>query len=136
MTTARINLSAALLALITAISGMAIAAPDVAAGNGNVAKAEAFIQNMAKDDFAAAESDFTATMKNAAPPGKLQATWQALLVQGGAFQNIAGTKTIGQGGYTSVIVNTQFKNQTVGLLVTFDSRGKIAGLHIVPPLQK
>ena len=61
----------------------------------------------------------TGQMKQAAPADKLQEIWRAL---------------VPQDGYTSVIVNTQFKNQTIGLLVTFDAGGKIGGMHQVPAL--
>lgn len=132
MTTGKITLSAALLALVLAIPGMAFAAPAATASDNTVAKAQAFVQDMAKGDFTAAEADFTAQMQQAAPADKLQGIWQALVLQGGAFQKITGTKTVDQGGYTSVIVNTQFKNQTIGLSVTFDASGKIGGLHLVP----
>ena len=132
MATGKITLSAALLALVLAIPGMAFAAPAAAASGNIVAKAETLVQNMAKGDFTAAEADFTAQMQQAAPPDKLQEIWQALVLQGGTYQKIAGTKTVTQGSYTSVIVNTEFKDQTVGLRVTFDSSGKIGGLHLVP----
>ncbi|MDE2139730.1 MAG: DUF3887 domain-containing protein [Gammaproteobacteria bacterium] len=131
MSTARIRLSAALIALLLTIPVMASAADAAPVHNNLVAKAEAFVQNMAKGDFTAAEADFTAQMQQAAPADKLQGIWQALVLQGGAYQKIAGTKTVNQGGYASVIVNTQFKNQTIGLLVTFDSSGKIGGMHLV-----
>ena len=121
-----------LSALLLAIPVMAIVAPAATASDNTSAKAQAFVQNMAKGDFTAAEADFTAQMKEAAPPDKLQEIWQALVLQGGAFQKIAVTKTVNQGGYTSVIVNTQFQNQTIGLQVTFDASGKIGGMHLVP----
>lgn len=65
-------------------------------------------------------------------PGKLQEFWQALVLQSGAYQKVTGTKTVNLGDCTNVIVNTQFKNQTVGLCVTFDASGKIGDLHLVP----
>lgn len=132
MTTGKFTLAATLLALVLAIPAVTFAAPAAPAHDSNVAKAQAFVQDMAKGDFSAAETDFTATMKNAAPPDKLQGIWEALVVQAGAFQKIAGTKTVNEGGYASVIVNTQFKNQTIGMLVTFDASGKIGGMHFVP----
>lgn len=121
-----------LSALLLAIPVMAIVAPAATASDNTSAKAQAFVQNMAKGDFTAAEADFTAQMKEAAPPDKLQEIWQALVLQGGAYQKIAGTKDINEGGYTSVIVNAEFKNQTIGLLVIFDVSGKIGGMHLVP----
>lgn len=113
-------------------TGILHGTPERPAGKDLTATAEAFVQDMAKGDFTAAEADFTAQMQQAAPADKLQGIWQALVLQGGAYQKIAGTKTVNQGGYASVIVNTQFKNQTIGLLVTFDSSGKIGGMHLVP----
>lgn len=122
---------------LLAILGLAFVSAAIAAGSPTTdtaltGKAEALVHNMAKGDFSAAEANFTVQMKQAAPPQKLQQIWNALVVQGGAFQKTTSTKTIREGGYTSVIVNTEFTRQTVGLAITFDNSGKIGGLHLLP----
>lgn len=95
-------------------------------------RAIAFVRTMAKGDFATAEADFTDQMKQAAPPEKLRQIWQSLLDQAGPFENTGDSKIIDQGGYTSVIVTTDFKTRALGIAVTFDSAQRIAGMHFVP----
>lgn len=96
-------------------------------------RAVAFVRTLAKGDFAAAEGNFTDQMKQAAPPEKLRQIWQSLLDRVGPFQDTGASKTVTQGGYTSVIVKTDFKSQALGIAVTFDSADRIAGMHFVPP---
>ncbi|MGH8293509.1 MAG: DUF3887 domain-containing protein [Gammaproteobacteria bacterium] len=96
------------------------------------ATAVTFINSMAKGDFSAAETNFTDQMKQAAPPDKLKGIWDGIILQAGAFQKTGATKIVHAGGYTTVIVDTKFKNKIIGFAVTFDSFGKIGGLHLVP----
>jgi Protein of unknown function (DUF3887) len=96
-------------------------------------RAIAFVRTMAKGDFETAEADFTDQMKQAAPPEKLRQIWQSLLDHAGPFENTGDSKTVDQGGYTSVIITTKFKTRALGIAVTFDSAQRIAGMHFVPP---
>ncbi|MGH2508483.1 MAG: DUF3887 domain-containing protein [Ktedonobacteraceae bacterium] len=100
--------------------------------NDHVAKAEAFVHTLAKGDFTLAEANFTDQMKAGLPPAKLQTVWNELTVQGGAYERTRNIKTIIQGDYTTIVVNTEFKNGSVGFAVTFHKTGKIGGLHVVP----
>lgn len=121
------------LALTLLVSIAAQAAGGQMAGGSLVPKAVAFVQSMAKGDFEGAEADFTDQMKQAAPPAKLAEAWQGMISQFGAFQGTGDSKTVDQGGFTTVIVKADFKSQAVGIAVTFDSAQKIAGMHFVPP---
>ena len=104
-----------------------------ATGSGLTAAAEAFIHTLAQGQFDKAEADFTVQMRRAAPEDKLRRMWHSLLRHGGAFQKTGSTRTVRKGGYTTVIVRTEFKERPIGLAVSFDSTGHIAGLHLVPP---
>lgn len=95
-------------------------------------RAVAFVHTLAKGDFQGAETDFTDQMKQAAPPDKLRDVWQQVLTQVGPYQDTGDSKIVDEYGYMSVIVATRFKNQTLGIKVTFDSAQKIAGMHFVP----
>lgn len=108
------------------------AAGGQAAAGGLVPKALAFVQSLAKGDFDAAEAYCTDQMKQAAPPAKLRQAWQGLLDQVGSFQGIGDSKTIVQSGYTTVLIQTNFKSRAVGIAVTFDSAQRVAGMHFVP----
>lgn len=119
------------LALLVAIA--AHAAGDQAARQSLVPRAVAFVRTLAKGDYQAAEADFTAQMKQAAPPEKLRDVWQNMLSQFGSFQDTGATKSVVQDGYTTVVVKTDFKTRSFGMAVTFDSAGRIAGMHLVGP---
>ena len=98
-----------------------------------IAKAIAFVSMLAQGNFDGAGADFTDQMKQAAPAAKLREFWSGVQSQAGAFQNTGDTSVVVQGGYTTVIVRTNFKLQAVGIALAFDSAGKIAGMHLVPP---
>ena len=102
-------------------------------GGGLSAVAQAFIHTLAQGRFDKAEGDFTLQMRRAAPEDQLRQMWQSLLRHGGAFQKTGSTRTVRKDGYTTVIVRTEFKKRSIGLAVSFDSSGHIAGLHLVPP---
>jgi Protein of unknown function (DUF3887) len=123
-----IGLALALLACLAAQ-----AAGGRAPKHGLVPRAVAFVHSLANGDFKGAEADFTGQMRAAAPPEALSRMWQQLLAQMGPFQDTGGSRTIVQGGYTTVAVRTDFKNRAVGIAVSFDSARRIAGIHIVPP---
>lgn len=96
-------------------------------------RAVAFVRTLGRGDFQAAEADFTAQMRQAAPPDALREYWQQLLEHMGPFQDTGATKTVVQDGYTTVIVKTDFKSRALGIAVSFDSARRIAGVHFVPP---
>lgn len=117
---------------ILALFGVTASFAAAPAKSDYTATAVAVVNTMAKGGFTAAEAGFTDQMKQGVPPDKLQQIWNALTVQAGAFQKTGVTKTVQQDDYDTVVVNTEFKNRTIGFAVTFDSFGKIAGLHLVP----
>jgi hypothetical protein len=133
MTTDRRNPVVIGLALALLLSIVAPTAGAQAAKESLAAKAVAFVQTLAAGHFKAAEADFTDQMKQAAPPEELGATWQKLLSQVGPFQDTGETESVDQGGYTTVVVKTDFKSRALGIAVSFDSEQRIAGMHFVPP---
>ncbi|MGH8280239.1 MAG: DUF3887 domain-containing protein [Gammaproteobacteria bacterium] len=127
----KLKLTPVLLIFALAVPVVALASGTAPANSNLTVKAETFIQTMAKGDFTAAEADFTDRMKQVTPD-KLKGIWDGIVLQAGAFQQTGATKIVHAGGYTSVIVDTEFKNKTIGFAVTFDNSGKIGGLHLVP----
>ena len=117
------------LALLASANSLAASAPAA----DPVASAKAFVETMAQGHFTRAEADFTAQMRQAAPPAKLRQLWKALIRHGGAFEKTGATRTMHEDGYTAVIVRTEFKKSPIGLEVAFDAADRIAGLHLVRP---
>lgn len=94
--------------------------------------AQAFVDQLASGDFAAATSRFDPTMKAAAPEAKLKEIWNQLLGQVGAYQKQLGIHTDTQQGYRRVFVTSQFEQAVIDVLVVFDAQGQISGLFFQP----
>jgi Protein of unknown function (DUF3887) len=134
MTTDRRRTSVVIGLALALLVPLASQAAGGQAANGSLApKAISFVRTLAQGDFKAAEADFTDQMKQAVSPAKLGEVWQRLISQVGPFQDTAGSKTVVQNGFTTVVVKTDFKSRALGIAVTFDSAQRIAGMHFVPP---
>lgn len=133
MATETRRIPAVIGAALALLLPLAARAADTGKGkDGLVPTAVAFVHTLAHGHYKAAEADFTAQMKQAAPPDALGHVWKRLLEQVGAFQGTGRTRTVVQSGYRTVIVKADFKSQALGIAVTFDSDRRIAGMHIVP----
>ncbi len=92
-----------------------------------------FVEALASGDMAAAEAMEDATMRGAAPASALAQLWAQLVGQFGVYQGI-GTVTTGPAGeYVNATVETFFADSTVPLIVTVDTAGAVAGLHLGEP---
>lgn len=97
-----------------------------------VPAAQAFVEQMAKGDFAAATSSFDSAMKSAAPEATLKGIWGQLIAKMGAYQKQVGSHTGEVQGYQVVFITTQFEQGTIDIRVVFDKQGKISGMQFVP----
>src|SRR5262249_670416 len=97
-----------------------------------VAAAQAFVDLLAKRDFASAERYFNATMHTALPQEKLQETWNTIMAQAGAFKHQVRTSTEERSRSKVVIVTCEFEKAAVDIQVAFDPAQRIAGLLFVP----
>jgi len=131
MVHSRANAVAIALAAALLIPVAAPAAGSAQTGASLTSRAAAFVHELAKGEFKSAEAGFTGQMKQAVAPGKLRETWRALVKRFGAFRKTGTLKTVVQGGYTTVIVATDFKARALGFAVSFDPAKRIAGVHIV-----
>lgn len=95
-------------------------------------QAEQFVDRMVKGDFAAAVGDFDPTMTKAMPAPVLKQTWEALVVQCGAFGKRLGFRTEKYQQYDIAYVTCQFEKVAIDVKVVFDPSGKISGLFFVP----
>jgi dienelactone hydrolase len=89
-----------------------------------------FVSALARGNFAAAEGMEDAQMSAAAPAAHLSSIWQGFVGQYGAFESVGAVSTASDPPYTIAIVSTQFANYLVGLRVTVDSSGEVAGLFV------
>jgi hypothetical protein len=92
----------------------------------------AFVDLLAKKDFAAAEARFDPTMKSALPEATLRAVWEELLGKAGPYQKQLRTRVEKQGGYDVVFVTCQFEKKLIDMKVVYDSRQRVTGLFYLP----
>jgi len=123
-----IRLSVILLALAHALPAQ-VAPPS---GTDLTARAERFVDLLARGETEEAAKDFNATMKAAVPPAKLAETWTALQAQLGPFQKRTGTRVETVEAFRVAFVTSQFEKAAVDLQVVFDGEGRIAGFFVKP----
>ncbi len=92
----------------------------------------AFVDLLAKKDYAAAESQFDPAMKSAMPEAKLRAVWEDLLIQAGPYQKQLRTRVEKQAGYDVVLVTCQFERKPLDIKVVYDSQKRVTGLWYLP----
>ncbi len=119
-------LGAPTLAAQPAPANAIAAAPDARA-------ALATLDALAAGRWAAATHGFDAAMRQGLSPEKLRQLWQQLQQQYGAYQGHgAAVAAPAPTPYHSVLVPLRFSRATLGMLFSYDARGALAGLHIVP----
>lgn len=119
----------------SANSGQAASGSPTAAGDAAddlSGRGSRFVELLAKQDFAGAESQFDDAMKRALPESKLTGLWQDLEKQFGPFQKQTGTRRQEQAGYHIVFVTCQFERVALDVKVVFDNSQQVAGLFYVP----
>ena len=93
----------------------------------------ATLDALAAGRWVAATHGFDAAMRQGLPPEKLRQLWQQLQQRNGAYQGHgAAVAAPAPVPYHSVLVPLRFSRATLGLLFSYDPRGALAGLHIVP----
>jgi len=97
-----------------------------------VAMASELVDELARNDFAAATQRFDDTMKRALPESSLRDAWRSLIKQVGSFKQRAGTRTEVTNGYQMVFVTAQFALARLVVKVMFDAEGRVAGLFFLP----
>jgi predicted small lipoprotein YifL len=97
-----------------------------------VARAAAFVDDLAAGDVEAATAYFDQAMTEALPADKLSELLDQLTAQVGAFKARMGARTETQEGYEVVYVVTAFEQAPLDVKVAFDARGQIAGLWFEP----
>jgi len=97
-------------------------------------RAKAFVDLLAKGQFAGATADFDDAMRTAMPEAKLAELWQQLNSAGGKFLGIGPVVRVEQvPEYFCVYVPCRWERNRVDLKIVFNSAGKLSGLWIVKP---
>ncbi len=94
--------------------------------------AQAFIELLAKGNFAAAEERFDTTMRAVLPEEKLRQAWKSLEGEAGTFRRQLRTRTTRQLGFDVVFATCQFEKAQLDVKVVFGPGDRIAGLFFVP----
>jgi len=97
-----------------------------------LAKAQTVVDLMAARDFAKAIDLFDAVMKGALPEDKLQAAWDAVVQQAGAFKERGRVSSQPRGNLLITRVTCQFEKMNLDVQVVFDKDGLVAGLSFAP----
>jgi len=97
-----------------------------------LAKAQTVVDLMAAGDFAKTEELFDAAMKGALPADKLQAAWNAVVQQAGAFKQRMRVTSQPRGALLITRVTCQFEKMSLDVQVVFDKDGLVGGLSFAP----
>jgi hypothetical protein len=98
-----------------------------------VARARAVLAAVTAGDFASVEAQFTADMKMALPPGRLEARWKTLVNQAGAYKSCGATPRVQAiADKQMVITPCQFERAAIDVQFAFDTAGRISGLVFRP----
>src|SRR5947209_1677907 len=96
--------------------------------------AGAFVEQLHREEFAAATKDFDATMTKVMPADELKKTWETVIGDVGAFQKRLSTRVQTVDKHNVVHVICQFARDKRDVRVVFDKDAKIAGLFFSPAM--
>ncbi|NOK62604.1 MAG: Fermentation-respiration switch protein FrsA, has esterase activity, DUF1100 family [Chloroflexi bacterium AL-W] len=74
-----------------------------------IAQATRFIEQLVDGDYVTAPEQFDSDLLDAAPPDQLEAIWDDIIAQNGAFKRIADTRVESDDQYTRVILTCEFE---------------------------
>lgn len=94
--------------------------------------ASGFLDDLGKDDFKTAASNFDDKMKAGLSPGKLGEAWQSLGAQFGKLESRGTPQTVMFQGLPVVSTPLHFTKGDFVSQLACDKDGKIAGFHIRP----
>jgi pimeloyl-ACP methyl ester carboxylesterase len=107
-----------------------------ASAQGPEARAAAFVDALAGDDFEAVTADFDETMAKVMPAAKLKQTWDGVQAQYGKFKQrrasrVESTKAK-EVEYDIVFVTGEFEKGPLDVKVVYTKEGKVTGLFFTP----
>lgn len=100
--------------------------------NDKIQTAQQLVTQLAQGDFEAVEQSLDGSIRQQLPAEKLQATWQSLTAQVGAFKEQVVAHIFQIPTAELVIVTCAFVNASLDINVAFNEAGEIVGLTITP----
>jgi uncharacterized protein len=98
-------------------------------------RARAFVDLMARGQYATAFESFTPQMKAAMPVERLRATWDGLTAHAGPFQRQVASSTVPRGVLSVVVITCAFERATFDVHVTVNPANLVGGLFLRPAVQ-
>src|ERR1035437_6479166 len=121
----------AVLALVSLLpGGLPPCGGRAAAASSPTATATTVVSLVAKGDDATAERYFSPALQAAAPAERLRQIWEQLTAQLGAFERQTGATEQTASGIQNVFVHCLFAQASADVVISVDSAGKVAGLHL------
>lgn len=93
---------------------------------------EAFVDHLAKGEFALAANGFDETMTRVMPEASMAKSWKDLALLAGAYQRRIETTVQTEQGYQIALVTCQFERTRLNVRVVFDANRQVAGLFYQP----
>jgi dienelactone hydrolase len=90
------------------------------------------VLDLAARRFADVAARFDERMVKALPVAKLEAVWDGIVAQAGAFQGVGAVREEKVGDTRVIIVECRFTDTTLDARVALDGAGKVAGLFFAP----
>jgi len=94
--------------------------------------AQQIVTQVAHGDFAAVEQRLADRLKPFLPVGTIQATWQGLEQQYGAFQELGQTSAVQTPQGLVQVVTCVFERASLDVNITLNDAGEIVGLTVTP----
>ena len=94
-------------------------------------RAKAFVDALAKKDFAAAYALFSDQVKAKIPGEAMPQVWAQITGEYGEFRRLKEIKKSADGNYTVAVL--EFEKKSENFAVAFDANGQILGFTIAPP---
>jgi dienelactone hydrolase len=95
--------------------------------------ARKLVEMLSRQEFAKAYATMDETMAAAITEEKLSIIWKQIQIQNGAFTHQKDASVESTSGYTTVRLTCAFEKSDLIVQLSYDPRGKVAGLYFKPP---
>ncbi len=96
------------------------------------AKVKAILAELAAERYAEVAARFAPSVKAALPAGKLKQMWEGIQVQVGAYQSFRLRKSSVKQGTRAVFARLTFARSSLDMVMAFDKKGQMSGIHFKP----
>lgn len=96
-------------------------------------RARKFVEMLSRKEFAKAYATMDETMAAAITEDKLGLIWAQIVMQNGKFTHQKEATIENASGYSTVKLTVSFERSDLIVQLSYDSRGKVAGLYFKPP---